>query len=74
MSSRGIAPSTETEPHIQCIKHRVERRIPKHDQIHRSLKFTFDSGEFVCDPSDLAPRGVEQGFDGSAGGSMQGEA
>jgi len=73
VSSPSAVRSMETKPHIKCIENRPKPRIPNHDQIHRSLKLTLDSGEFVCDPSKPTTHAVKQYLDGSVGRGERGE-
>jgi len=37
-----------------------EFQIPEHGNIHRSLEFTVDSGDLVCDPSEVIASIVDQ--------------
>lgn len=55
----------KVKPHVECIRHRLKRRIPVKSQLHRSPEFAFNSGGFVCDPSKIIPRDFDHGLDGS---------
>jgi len=63
----------ETKPHTKHIQHRLEPWIPNHSQRHCSLKFTFDSGEFACDPPKFTAQVHNQDLCGSIGGSRDPE-
>ena len=38
-----------------------------HGQIHRSLEFAFNPGDFVCDRLKIIGRAFDHGLDGSVG-------
>jgi len=73
VSSWGAFRSTKTKPHIECVEHGLEPRIPRYGQIHHSSKFTFDPDKFVRDPPKVATRAFKQDFDGLIGGGMRDE-
>jgi len=55
------------EPYVECIKRCLELWVPNHSEIHRSLKFTFDTGNFICDPSKIVTHVLDGRFDGLVG-------
>ena len=65
--------STELKRYIKCVRYCLEYWVPEHSQIHRSFKFAFDPGDFVCDLSKIVPRDFDRTFDGSGGGRWAGE-
>ena len=65
--SRGASHSTGMKPYIEFIQYCLKPCIPNNGHIHRSLEFTFDPGDFVCDPSKIISRGFERLSDGLVG-------
>ena len=49
-------PHIKTKPYIERVKHRPKPEIPEHVEIHRSLEFVFDPGDFISGPSEIVAR------------------
>ena len=71
--SRNVVRSAEAKPYIERIQHQPKPWIPEHGHIHRSLKFTFDPGDFVRDPQKIISSVINRSFDCLAGGNREGE-
>ena len=65
---RGIAHSAQMKSYIKCIQRHLKRWVSEHSHIDRSLEFTFDPGDLVCDPSEIVAYVFDRSFDGSIGG------
>ena len=55
-------------PYAKGIQHPLKLCTQDHGKIHRSLEFTFDPSDFVCDPSKIITCVLDQGSDALADG------
>jgi len=60
MTTKSFPPN-KTNPYVESGQHRLNPWIPKDGEIHRSLEFAFDPGDFACDPSKIVAHRCDHG-------------